>query len=645
MIYRRTRNSTLGKARFWIFTIFLLLIWGGLLARTFWIQLIWGPKLVARACSQYFVASKLQGLRGKILDRNGVVLAQTISAYSVFARPLEVENSSKVARVLSIILSEPYAKILAKLKNDKKFVWIRRKISDLKAEKIKSSRLHGIYLTREFTRIYPQGHLLGQVLGFTNIDGKGLEGLERSFDSYLKGKREKFVAFKDAKGRIIRFNLKATQKDLNGKDLILTIDTRLQAQAEDILAKTVQKFRGKNGILIIAKVKNGEILALANYPFFNPNSFFAYSPLEMRNRAALDLFEPGSTAKPFMVAAALEQGICQPDTIFFCEQGKWRLESKTIRDTHKYGWLSVSAIVRYSSNIGIGKIALKVGPKTFFQVLKRFGFTQKVPLPLPGRVESLIRPPKKWTKIDLVSAGFGQGWATTGLHLVQAYVSLANGGVFTPLVLVKHPELTKPESKQILSPTISKQILRMLWEVVNRDGTGKKLKLKDISLGGKTGTAQKSDLIKGGYKQGAYVASFVGVFPALSPKYVVFLAVDEPQTEHYGAEVAGPGVRQMVLNIAAMDKTVFRKSKAQTPVSRHRYLVQNDLAQLSDLNRLSDFRGKSLRYALDVLNSKQVQTILKGKGVIVVGQKPAPGTILKKHMKVHLYLGFPEEVL
>ncbi|WP_456324972.1 penicillin-binding transpeptidase domain-containing protein [Desulfonauticus submarinus] len=624
--------------RIGIFATILFIVWSFLLIRAFWIQIIWGPELVKRSANQYFVENKIQGYRGKILDRNGLVLAQSVKTYSVFVHPYAVGRKSFVARKLANILGQSYWIILKKLKSRKNFVWIKRKISDVKAKKIETLHLKGVYLTSEFARVYPHGHLLGQVIGFTNIDGKGLEGLEKSFDNYLKGKVKDTLVFKDAKRRLVRFNF--VDANLNGQDVVLTIDAKLQAVVEDILEKTVRKFNAKAGQFIIAEAQTGEILALANYPFFNPNIFFKSSAFKRRNRAALDLFEPGSTAKTFLIASALEHKKCRPNTIYYCEQGKWKINRIFIRDTHEYGWLPVNKILRYSSNIGVGKIALDLGTENYYHTLSLLGFTKKVCLPLPGREQSLIRPPNLWTKIDLVSSGFGQGWATTGLHLVQAYLSLANKGMFTPLRLVLTPKLDKPISYQVFSQKVVKQVLKMLWEVVNQDGTGKNLRLKEVELGGKTGTAQKPDLVHGGYKKGAYISSFMGLVPASNPKYVLFMLIDEPQNAYYGSVVAGPGVRDMVLRLGAEDHSIFVVSNKKNRVSKLKRPVNKKSCSFRNIQNLPDLRGKPVRYALDILIPRGVVPSLKGKGLFVKNQIPQPGVPLKQGMKVSLILTY-----
>ena len=637
LVNKRGGINSSAKINFRLYVSFLVLaVFGFVLwARVIWVQVFWGPSLARQARSQYVVKVKEQGYRGKILDRNGVVLAQSIRTYSVFARPKEIKHRYAVSKVLGKLLRQDYRVILKKLKKQTNFVWIKRNISDAVAERIRNKKIKGVYLVQEYARIYPQGHLLGQVLGFTNVDGKGLEGIEKSFDDFLRGKVKGEVVFRDARGRLVSFALRP--KNLNGQDVQLSIDSNLQARAEEILARRVEQFRAKSGQLIVVKVKTGEILALANYPFFNPNIYFKTPAIYRKNRAALDLFEPGSTAKTFLIASALEAGVCKPNSVYFCEQGKWHLTKKiTIEDTHKYGWLSVASILKYSSNIGAGKIALQLGKHRYFEFLKKLGFTRKVDLPLPGRAKSLFQPLKKWGDVELVTAAFGQGWSTTGLHLIQAYLALADGGEFRPLRLVVSPELKKQDSYRVFSQNTVRQVLKMLWSVVNEDGTGKMLKLKEINLGGKTGTAQKPNSVKRGYKQGSYVSSFMGIVPVDRPKYLIFMLIDEPKGSHYGSVVAGPGVRTMALALGMFDNSIFqrrikvavneqRKGKIKMPAFKGRVMP--------------DCRGKSLRYALDRLVRAGVKPVFKGKGLFVVEQSIPAGTPLKKGSKVFLRLG------
>lgn len=630
----KTKKESNYRFVFVVVLCFFVLL--GLWFRAFWIQIIWGPKIASKFSNHYFVEKKVQGYRGKILDRNGVVLAQSVKTFSVFARPYEVANPRLVAHKLAHILEIEEKSILKKLNKKSPFVWIKRKISDAKAKQIAEnfSEKTGVYLTSEFTRVYPQGHLLGQVLGFTNIDGQGLEGLEKSLDSLLQGKQKELLVFKDGKGRLIKYNFLTPL--LNGKDVVLTIDARIQAFAEEVLESSIKEFQAKHGQLIVASVDSGEILALANYPFLNPNLFYLSSPEERRNRAALDLFEPGSTAKPLVVAAALEKKIVSLSSIYFCEQGKWKLEDHLIQDTHAYGWLPINKIIRYSSNIGAGKIALELGAENYYRFLSALGFREKVDLPLPGLEESLIRPPHLWTKIDLAASAFGQSWATTGLHLVQAYLTLARKGELIPLRLLKTPKIDKKSPKKVFASQVGEKILKMLWEVVNEDGTGKWVRIEKIALGGKTGTAEKADLTQGGYKENAYIASFVGLFPALEPKYVVFLLLDEPQKEHYGGLVAGPGVKKVCLRLLSLDNTLLpskdveiqKKPIFSQTVEKREYLTGS----------LPDLRGTSVRQAMDILIKQGIIPKLIGTGLVVKEQRPAPGTKLRENLQIELLL-------
>jgi len=623
------------KFRLVLLGIVFGLVWICLWARAFQVQVVMGPTLAEQADGQYWTRESVSGERGEIFDRNGEILAKTVVVKSVFARPDQVKDPLEVSRKLSDILETDRKGLLGKLRQDKPFVWIKRQVGDKTSHRIRTSCLAGIYLTEEQRRFYPQGHLAGQLLGFVGLDNRGLEGLELSFDDILRSRKKEYVVQRDAAGHLL-FAPGQLTDTLSGQDITVTLDSSLQYAAESALARAVEKYGGSSGNCLVVKVDSGEILAWANYPFFNPNNYRESSPEQWRNRAALDEFEPGSTLKPILVASALEEGVCRPQQIYFCENGDWHFQGHTFRDTHDYAWLPVHRIVRYSSNIGAAKIGLDLGDRKYFSYLRRLGVGRKTELPLPGQGKGILRPPGAWTDIDLASASFGQGISMTSLQLARMFLCLANHGQTESLQIVKKPEQHKGKSTRVFSEKTARRVLAMLEDVVEEDGTGTKARIQGLKVGGKTGTAQKVDP-KGGYGD-TYLSSFVGLFPSMDPEYLVLVVVDEPKENHYGGVVAAPAVRRVGLELMASHRT---ERLAQTATNAERVregqrhvrdqaagIVSRVQAARQPSDRKSgvpDLRGLSLRRAMEILLPRGVVPRIKGQGVCVGRQQPEPG--------------------
>lgn len=630
---RRKKAKDWSRIRLAALGFFCVLVWLGLWARAYHVQIIQGPDLSRRADQQYWITISTYGQRGQITDSSGRLLAKSVRVSSIFARPEEVAHPQQTSRVLGRILGLDSGRILTSLQSDRSFVWIERKVSDKKSFQVQAAQLPGIYLTEEKDRYYPQGHLAGQLIGFVGLDNTGLEGLERSLDSILVGERSEFVAQRDASGQVL-YAPGQLGSTLAGQDVRLTLDANLQFAAERALAEAVESNRAKSGMVLAVDVESGEILAWAHYPFFNPNLYRQSNANLWRNRIALDDFEPGSTLKPLLVAAALEEGVTSPRKIYFCENGEWKFQGHRFNDTHEYGWLSLRRVIRYSSNIGAGKIGLDLGAETYFSYLDRLGLGQETGLPLPGESTGILRRPGRWTDVDLVSASFGQGMSTTALQLARAYLCLASKGVLKPLKLIVSPAQDRHEPVRVFSPPTAERVLAMLEDVVQEDGTGTQARIEGLSVGGKTGTAQKASP-EGGYGH-AYLASFVGLFPAMNPDYLILGVVDEPKRNHYGGVVVAPAVREVALELVSNSEpepplqTVksTRNSpdiSADTARYRVRPTASPERAVASDDGLVPDLRGLPLRQALEVLVQRGVVPRVKGSGVTVTRQEPGPG--------------------
>lgn len=600
----------------------LLLLW----ARAYQVQILLGQDLARRADRQYWASEAVAAERGEIFDRNGKLLAKSIRTKSVYLRPFEISNRSKTIRELSRILGMSSSRVRQLVRSKKKFVWVARKIGDKQASQLVELGLSGVHLKEEGLRLYPQGHLAGQLLGFVGLDGHGLEGIEKSLDHHLSGQVRVHKVLRDAAGK--RLYDEALPLSQNGRDLFLTIDSRIQSVSEEVLAGAVERFNGKYGMCLVVEVQSGDILAWAQYPFFNPNAYRTSSPAEWKNRIALDIFEPGSTLKPILVAAALEEGVCRTDSLYFCENGRWEVGRKKVRDTHKYQWLPVNRILRYSSNIGAAKIGLDLGKDRFHAYLDRFGLLQAPELPLPGLSSAMVRPAHAWTRVDLANAAFGQGVGVTTLQLARGFLTLARKGERSGLHLLRDEPGASRRTSRAVSRKNAEAVLGMLEEVVEKDGTGTRARIPGIRVGGKTGTAQKAH--QGGGYGDSYVASFVGLLPSRNPQYLVVCVVDEPHPQHYGGVVAAPAVREIGTSILAAsgDIPLPGAGKGRAPSPRVQ-VVESTVPELEDKKSLPDLRGMSVRKAVEVLISQGVLPELMTDGVVVARQDPAPATGLQ----------------
>ncbi|HWR02970.1 MAG TPA: penicillin-binding transpeptidase domain-containing protein [Humidesulfovibrio sp.] len=627
---KEARSKTdLGKLKLVFVALVFALIWVVLWGRAAYVQVYLGPKLSDAAGKQNLATEFELGERGRIYASNNALLATSVESKSVYASPVEIQNPAQTAQTLAQILGAPKKNLEKELASSKGFVWVKRQIEDREAQELLKANLPGIHLTSEFRRMYPNRHLAGQVLGFVDVDGKGLEGIEGLFDERMAGGRAKFVVQRDASGRRLYLDAQGKEMNIRGQDVRLTIDTVVQDAAEQALADAVNKYNGRSGMAVVVRVETGEILALAHYPYFNSNSPQDSKAAARRNRAALDIFEPGSTMKPFVFAAALEQKVIDPNKVFDCENGKWTLRGKTIRDTHPYRWLSANRVLRYSSNIGSAKIGLALGAQPYYTALRKLGFGERPGLGLPSESPGMLRQPKEWTEFDLASISFGQGIGVTGLQMAKAYLCLANKGVMKPLRLVADPPLEGlPDPERVFSTKTAETVLSMMREVVEEDGTGKVARIPGIAMAGKTGTAQKVGGAAGkGYGDGI-VASFVGLVPADKPEFLFMVSVDEPTPVTYGGIVAAPAVRDMAIKtLSYYGRLPEGKGAPDANATEHSMTARATHAPTAEGGGASvpNLVGLSVRRALEVLGKRGIVPSLKGGGMEITNQKPAPG--------------------
>ena len=524
----------------------------GIFAKAAYLQTLQRSWLSEKATHQVTASMDRQGERGTIYDAKGGELAVSVDVDSVAAYPSRISDPDGVARALASALSTSKGQIYRKLRLDRPFVWIKRQADPKEASAIEKMDLEGIDFIAEHKRFYPNTTLAAQLLGFAGVDGNGLEGLEYFYNSELEGESHQTTIMRDALGR--GFDTPPqTPAGRKGRNLVLTIDQGIQFLAEDTLAETVRSAAAASGMAVVLSPKTGAVLALAHYPFFNPNAFDRFDRSAWRNRSITDPFEPGSTMKIFTAAAALASGAATPESVVFCENGEYRVGAHVIHDITPHEWLSLSDILRVSSNIGAAKIGELTGARQLHETLQRFGFGQETGIDCPGESPGTLSPWKRWSKVDHCAIAFGQGISVTAVQLAAAAAAVANGGILMKPYIVqaitdRNGRLVRRQEptvvRQAVSPETARQLQRMMTRVVSADGSGAMAVLDGYSAAGKTGTAQKAD-DRGSYADDRFVASFVGFAPVDRPEIVVLVVIDEPKRSHYGGVVAAPAFKQI----------------------------------------------------------------------------------------------------
>ena len=541
-----------------IYVFFLLLplvIYSG---RVFYLQIIKSEHFSLLADKQHRFYYKIPPQRGRIYDRKMRTLAVSFNVSSCYANPRKIKDKQRAADKLAVFFDLDYDKVLRLLKKDKAFVWIKRHISEESAKGLDELGIRALGLIKESKRFYPDQVLASHILGFVGVDNDGLEGLELYYNDYLKGAAGLTIISRDAKGRRIESKEHLISSPLDGYDLVLTIDKYIQHIAERELETVYKKYKAKAAIIIIMDPSTGEILAMANRPTFNPNSFAKSSSDARRNRAVCDIFEPGSVFKIVTAAGAMEEGIVSPEDKIYCENGAYRIHRHTLHDHKPYKDLTFKEVIKYSSNIGIVKVAQRLKESVLYQYIKRFGFGKVTGIDLPLEERGIIRPPEQWSKISISAIPMGQEIAVTALQMLRAMSAAGNGGRLVRPHLVKRVADSRDECLKEFKPERSRRIfgektsiqLKEILAAVVEGGTGKRAKVKGYAAAGKTGTAQKVSP-KGGYSRGKFIAVFAGFLPVENPKIAMIVVVDEPRPVYYGGHVSAPvfkTVAQEVLN-------------------------------------------------------------------------------------------------
>lgn len=513
-----------------------------LIGRAVYIQVVNQDFFQQQGESRYQRTFELQASRGRITDRTGQVLAASVPAQSIWVIPKDFQATPAQQQALSRLLGMAPGELGSRLKENQNFVWLRRLVDDGVAAQIKALALKGVHQQREYRREYPEGEAVAHLVGFTNIEQTGQEGIELAVQKDLDGRNGSRSVVRDRLGNVIE-DIGDRIEPADGHDIALSIDTKIQFVAYQRLRDAVMLHKAKAGSAVVLDVQTGEVLALANYPSYIPGDRQTRTGANLRNRALTDTFEPGSTMKPFITALAMQSGRVKPSTIIQTAPGSITITGSTIRDSHPHGALTVQQVLQKSSNVGTVKMAMQMQPREMWDLYHAVGFGQKPPLAFPGLASGKLRAYKTWRPIEQATMSYGYGLSTSLFQLARAYSVFARDGDLVPVSLVRQPGPVAGE--QVFRPEVVREVRTMLQMAAGEGGTAPKAQAVGYSVGGKTGTARKQD--GGSYATNKYRAWFVGMAPVQSPRIVVAVMVDEPDNgTYYGGEVAAPVFSQVV---------------------------------------------------------------------------------------------------
>ena len=622
------------------------------------LQLNHGEALKGLAEKQYKRTFQVAAARGMIYDREGRTLAGTVPMESVYVEPRHIEEKDSTTKRLATALKLPEKKLERRIKSDRSFAWIQRRIAPKESEAVRELGLRGVGLLKEHRRFYPNHSVAGQLLGTVSIDGEGQSGIERAFNEELRPKAQRTSVLRDAKGKRLMTDTGLELDSFRGNDVHLTLDAQMQQLAETVLAQTVREFKAKSAWALAMDPKTGQILVLANAPTFNPNTP-GTSRKYSRNLALSAAFEPGSTMKTITFATALEAGVVRPEESIDCENGKYKLGRHTIRDSHKSNWLTVREVFKHSSNIGTLKIALALGEQRFREKLDELKLGRRLGLGLAGEGKGRLPRKEVWGQTRLSTVSFGHGLMVTSIQLLAAVGAIANDGVWQQPYLVQ--SVTNAFGEEIFSPVrapdrrvfkseTARTVADIMTTVVEPGGTGTLAAIPGIAVAGKTGTAEKVDPVTGRYSKDLHLSSFIGFAPAEDPQVVVFVAVDEPTEKKFGGLVAGPAFRKITEALlrtrgifAAPEEKASVVRNKKTPKSKPEptedpaAFAEAAKTLITEQGQMPDLKGMNLKEALVFLKQFGVVPQIKGRGVVKT-QFPKPGSSIAKTEMVELHL-------
>lgn len=631
------------QIRIRFFGVFFILVFAAIAGRACYLQIVQAPDLQERADQQRQHVIKLAPQRGSILDRNGDPLAVSLAAESLYADPALISDPQAVAKKLANLLDVSQKELRSLLSEKKRFVWLQRKLDPKVARQVRQLKIAGLNFVTEPKRYYPQAGIASHVVGFTGLDPKGLEGIELEYDRQLQGQPGLLVSQRDARGRGLASADQLIQGGVPGHNLHLTLDRSLQYVAEKELARAVKESRAIGGTVVMMEPSSGRILALASQPDYNPNLAGRYGAAKRRNRAVCDMYEPGSTFKPFLLAGVLEEGLVRPNQKIDCENGRYSVGGKTIRDHKKLQRLNLEEMLKFSSNIGFAKLGKKMERERFYSYIREFGFGETTGVDLPGEAEGILRPPSRWFEIDLATISFGQGLSVTPLQMTVAMSAIANGGLLMEPYLVERISDAEGRTikkrlpqvrRRVVSEETAYKVRQMMISVTEPGGTGTRAALPGYRVAGKTGTAQKVDPVTGGYSPDKRVSSFIGFVPAENPALVISVTVDEPQDKTYGGLVAAPVFARIAGTSLSHLDILPRGSVEMLAENTVHAEPLPDLAPLlpepvsSDGLVMPNFYGMSYRQVLQTMEERKLNLQLTGSGQ-VVEQYPPPGRAIR----------------
>lgn len=591
-----TRNRLRFPGRHWFALSVMGIAAAALLWRAVELQLIDRGFLQGEGDARYSRVVRSFAHRGMILDRNGEPLAVSTPLDSVWICPRKFMHARSQWPALARRIGKPLAEIekLVATRRDREFVYLKRHVKPAVAAQVAALELPGVHLQREYRRYYPSGEVAAHVVGFTNVDDRGQEGVELAYDEWLRGTDGSKRVIRDRLGRTVEV-VERLRSPRPGRNLDLTLDRRIQYLAHRALKSAVQHHRARSASMVILDVRSGDVLAMVNQPAYNPNNGAQRVSARYRNRAVTDTFEPGSTIKPFVVAAALGTGQVRPTTRLDTRPGFYRVGRHTVRDLHNYGVIDVKTVIKKSSNVGATKLSLAMPRSALWETFSELGFGDITGSGFPGEVGGALSHHSEWGDIHRATLAFGYGLSVTPLQLAQAYAVIASGGWLRPLAITRLDP--GGPARRVLPERVAVEVRAMLESVVEEGGTGRRARISGYRVGGKTGTVRKS--IVGGYAQDQYIAIFAGMVPASSPRLVGVVIVDEPRAgAYYGGEVAAPVFAEVMagalrlLGITPDDHTVLAR---RIDVGRDRLAIVSAHQSLGTLEYASDSAWASLK--------------------------------------------------
>jgi cell division protein FtsI (penicillin-binding protein 3) len=631
----------------------------GIGARLLQLQVLDRASFERLAARQSERTINLDPRRGAILDRNGQPLAVSVDAESIYAVPQDIDDPARTTAALGRALGLDAAarkELLAQLQKSRAFVWVKRKVDPATGRAVRELSLDGVGLLSENRRYYPKRELASQVLGYVGMDNTGMSGIEYAYEDAIKGRPAKVLVETDARRRPVNHTERPSTE---GKTVVLTLDETVQHVAEREIEKAVAETQSVAGVVVVMDPRSGELLALANRPTFNPNRFGSFASARWKNRAVADAYEPGSMFKVFTAAAALQEKVVEPEELIDCGGGKLEISGIEIHDHHVFYEMSFRDVIAKSSDIGVIRVAQRLGRENFYRYMRDFGFGAPTRVELPGESSGLLRPTSKWSALSLASLSFGQEVGVTALQMATAVSAVANGGYLMRPTIVKRVEdaggrvlkLAQPEAvRRVLEPETVDTLTDLLKSVV-ANGTGKRAAVTGFVVAGKTGTAQKLDA-QGRYSMVDHVASFVGFVPAARPALVILVSLDTPKgPRNEGGDVAAPvfaavaeqALRRLAIPPDDADHVLHALPLRSSGVTAIAYRPETPAGAAlaagdEGPNLMPDLRGQSAREAAIAAARRGLIVALKGSGH-VVAQTPEPGTEIETGLACVLTLG------